>query len=77
MREFFRLFDVTSRTALRRHLTGRQCPCCGAGLKDTIVLPGEKGCLPWPLNWAAALENASQADAILVLGSTLKVRANA
>ncbi|KTG07093.1 hypothetical protein cypCar_00005796 [Cyprinus carpio] len=36
-REFIRLFDVTERTALHRHGTGRLCPHCRVELRDTIV----------------------------------------
>ncbi|KAL0161791.1 hypothetical protein M9458_045516, partial [Cirrhinus mrigala] len=62
-REFIRLFDVTERTALHRHGTGRL---------DTIVHFGERGTLEQPLNWKGAAEAAQQADVILCLGSSLK-----
>nr|XP_056715785.1 NAD-dependent protein deacetylase sirtuin-7 [Euleptes europaea] len=72
-REYIRVFDVTERTALHRHHTGRVCQKCGGQLRDTIVHFGEKGILQQPLNWEAAIEAASKADMILCLGSSLKV----
>lgn len=71
-KEYVRLFDVTEKTSLRKHSTGRKC-FCGNDLKDTIVHFGEKGGLGSPQRWPEARTAAEKADSILVLGSSLKV----
>ncbi|EDV27639.1 uncharacterized protein TRIADDRAFT_53549 [Trichoplax adhaerens] len=72
-REYFRLFDVTQDTALRRHTTRRTCDVCGNNLVDTIVHFGERSRLVEPHNWQTAIDWANKTDMILCLGSSLKV----
>ena len=72
-RSYLRLFDVTERTALRLHKTGRNCKLCATPLRDTIVHFGEKGGLTSPYNWQEAADAVDEADLILCLGSSLKV----
>nr|XP_039262422.1 NAD-dependent protein deacetylase sirtuin-7-like [Styela clava] len=71
--KIYRIFDVTEKTSLRRHNTGRICESCQEELKDTIVHFGERSKLRWPHNWRGAVENAEKSDLILCLGSSLKV----
>ncbi|XP_054716399.1 NAD-dependent protein deacetylase sirtuin-7-like [Uloborus diversus] len=73
IKQYVRLFDVTERTGLHRHKTGRFCKKCATELKDTIVHFGEKSILPWPMNWKGAVKAVSKADLILCLGTSLKV----
>jgi len=71
-RQYIRLCDLTERTALRRHRTGRRCRRCRGALFDTIVHFGEKGGHQAPYNWQRAASAANSADVILCLGSSLK-----
>ena len=74
--QYLRSFDVTEKTSLRRHKTGRKCHLCpevNGDLIDTIVHFGEKGKLSLPLNWDNAVKAISKTDLILCLGSSLKV----
>lgn len=70
---YYRVFDVTENTGLRRHKTGRTCDDCHSLLTDTIVHFGEKSYPSWPHNWDEASSNADEADLILCLGTSLKV----
>ena len=67
------MFDVTERTGVRRHATGRKCRICKFNLVDTIVHFGEKGKIKSPYRWKEAVRAAKNSDLILCLGSSLKV----
>nr|CAB3266083.1 NAD-dependent protein deacetylase sirtuin-7 [Phallusia mammillata] len=72
-KRFYRIFDVTEHTGLRRHMTSRCCDVCGGKLKDTIVHFGERGDKRWPHCWESACSHVNDADVIICLGSSLKV----
>lgn len=73
-REYLRLFDVTERTGVRKHQTGRFCTHCKQELRDSIVHFGERSPgLSSPYNWEEAAQAADQADLVLCIGSSLKV----
>ncbi|KAL8564015.1 hypothetical protein ACOMHN_024695 [Nucella lapillus] len=72
-KQYLRLFDVTERTAKRRHKTGRMCSKCKGSLTDSIVHFGEKGGLKAPYRWKQAVNAVGKSDLIICLGSSLKV----
>jgi len=72
-KRYYRVFDVTELTGLRKHKTGRTCDKCNTELSDTIVHFGEKSHPSWPHNWQDAEDHADETDLILCLGTSLKV----
>lgn len=70
---FLRLFDVTEKTNVRRHKTGRNCPRCDEELFDSIVHFGELNHFSDPYRWIQADENVQNADLIVTIGTSLKV----
>ncbi|VDD94821.1 unnamed protein product [Enterobius vermicularis] len=72
-RQYIRSFDVTQNSRFRRHSTGRTCTVCNSELQDTIVHFGERGRLPWPLNWNGVIGLVDRCDLILCLGTSMAV----
>ena len=71
--QFWRDFDVSTKSRRNHHDTGRRCGRCGGKLRDTIVHFGEKGKLDWPLNWKGAVDAARKADVLICFGTSLSV----
>ena len=72
-KEYVRNFDVTARSAYRRHGTQRVCErkaCARAELRDTIVYFGEKIASS---DLSQAQEHSEKADLAIFIGSSLKV----
>ncbi|CAF0714785.1 unnamed protein product [Brachionus calyciflorus] len=73
-KEYLRLFDVTEKTAFRKHTTGRFCKSCpDTQLVDSIIHFGEKLRNGSPYNWEEARECLNNVDLIICLGTSLKV----
>jgi len=71
--KIYRLFDVTEKTNLRKHKTGRICPICQSELYDSIVHFGELNHFNEPYRWENAESHVGKADLIITLGTSLKV----
>ncbi|CAG5114253.1 Oidioi.mRNA.OKI2018_I69.chr2.g8315.t1.cds [Oikopleura dioica] len=72
---FYRTFDVTEKTNVKRHKTGRMCPNedCDEELYDAIVHFGEMNRFDVPYRWETAETHAAQTDLIVCIGTSLKV----
>uniref|UniRef100_A0A0G4GV42 Regulatory protein SIR2 homolog 7 n=1 Tax=Chromera velia CCMP2878 TaxID=1169474 RepID=A0A0G4GV42_9ALVE len=71
--EELRSFDVSSKSAFRRHATGRFCRECGGALQDSLVHFGERGRAPSVHKWGEAAAHAESADLIVCIGTSLRV----
>jgi len=69
----YRCFDVTEKTNIKRHKTGRNCSKCQKPLSDTIVHFGEMNRFNNPYRWESAEINVNDADLIITVGTSLKV----
>jgi len=69
-KRWYRAYSTRSARGVKEHETGRRCPKCNGGLKDTIVnfgegLPGDQ--------LEAAMRNSGKADLAIILGSSMRV----
>ena len=51
----YRCFDVTEKTNIKRHKTGRNCSKCQKPLSDTIVHFGEMNRFNNPYRWESGI----------------------
>ena len=51
----YRCFDVTEKTNIKRHKTGRNCSKCQKPLSDTIVHFGEMNRFNHPYRWESGI----------------------
>ncbi|CAJ0935335.1 unnamed protein product, partial [Mesorhabditis belari] len=72
-RQHIRAYDVTMKSALQKHGTGRFCDSCKNELEDTIVHFGECGRVRWPLNWDGTRRHLPKANLIICVGTSLAV----